>query len=87
MDGDLEPPLKSSVQVVSADDARLVIHIPPGGQNSKFLGFFALLWNGFMCVFTPPWYKREWVSTVVFSVTVAVAVGLILRKLEPKKKR
>jgi hypothetical protein len=52
------PPLppQSSIEVIEDAPDRLVIHLPPGGAGAKGLGCFALFWNGFMCLFTPPWF-------------------------------
>lgn len=52
------PPLpeKSRIKVVEASDDRLVLYLPGGGKQARGLGCFALLWNGFMCLFTPLWF-------------------------------
>ena len=50
-----EPPPKSHVELIESGPERLVLYIPPGGSSSGGIGCFALAWNGFMCVFTPPW--------------------------------
>lgn len=39
------------IRVHAADESRLVLDIPPGKQAAG-IGCFALLWNGFMAVFT-----------------------------------
>jgi|GEM_PF-1010412 len=49
-------PAKSRINVVEASDDRLVLFLPGGGKNATGLGCFALMWNLFMCVFTPPWF-------------------------------
>jgi uncharacterized Zn-finger protein len=48
-------PPGSQIKVVDAADDRLVLYIPGGGKSATGLGCFALMWNGFMCLFTPPW--------------------------------
>lgn len=48
-------PDKSLIQVVESTPQRLVLHVPPGGSSTAGIGCFALFWNGFMCLFTPPW--------------------------------
>jgi len=52
------PPLpdQSRIEIVAADEDHLVLHLPPGGSNARGLGCFALFWNGFMTIFTPPWF-------------------------------
>ena len=50
------PPPKSRIEVVEKSLEQFAVHIPPGGANTAGLGCFALAWNGFMCVFTPPWF-------------------------------
>jgi len=45
-------PKESSIRVVESSDDRLVLFIPGGGKRSGGLGFFALVWNGFMTLFT-----------------------------------
>ncbi len=45
-------PAGSQIKVVDAEDDRLVLYIPGGGKSAAGLGFFAVLWNGFMCLFT-----------------------------------
>lgn len=49
-------PPKSRLEVVDHSADRLVVHIPPGSDGAKGLGCMALFWNGFMCLFTPPWF-------------------------------
>jgi len=49
-------PEKSRITIAEATDERLVIYIPGGGKPAMSLGCFAIAWNGFMCVFTPPWF-------------------------------
>jgi hypothetical protein len=49
-------PDKSRIEIVEASAERLVLHVPPGGEQTGGIGCFALAWNGFMCVFTPPWF-------------------------------
>lgn len=49
-------PGKSRIQVVESTADRLVIYVPGGGKQSAGLGCFALFWNLFMCIFTPPWF-------------------------------
>ncbi|MBS0262985.1 MAG: hypothetical protein JSS02_13655 [Planctomycetes bacterium] len=48
------PPLPqdSLIRVEVADPERMVLYIPGGGASSGGLGFFAVIWNGFMVVFT-----------------------------------
>lgn len=46
---------KSHVELIESGPDRLVLHIPPGGSSSSGIGCFALAWNAFLCVFTPPW--------------------------------
>lgn len=48
-------PEKSRIKVVEATDSRLVLYIPGGGAQATGIGCFALIWNLFMCAFTPPW--------------------------------
>jgi hypothetical protein len=50
------PPVDSKIEVVEHSPERLVVHVPPGGASTKGLGWFALIWNLFMCLFTPPWF-------------------------------
>jgi uncharacterized Zn finger protein (UPF0148 family) len=49
-------PLGSRIKVIEEDQERLVLYIPGGGKQAAALGCFAILWNGFMCIFTPPWF-------------------------------
>lgn len=42
----------SRIQVVEKTADRVVLFIPGGGSNSTGLGCFAIIWNGFMTVFT-----------------------------------
>jgi hypothetical protein len=48
------PPLPESsrISIVESTDDRLVIYIPGGGRHAAALGFFVLLWNGLLCIFT-----------------------------------
>jgi uncharacterized Zn finger protein (UPF0148 family) len=48
------PPLpkKSAIAVVESTPDRLVLFIPGGNKQSAGFGLFAVLWNGFMSVFT-----------------------------------
>jgi uncharacterized Zn finger protein (UPF0148 family) len=50
------PPAKSAIQVVESTADRLLVYVPAGGKRATGLGCFALVWNLFMCVFTPPWF-------------------------------
>ncbi len=53
----LDPlPSSSKIEIIESDSDHLVLHLPPGGSRSKGIGLFALMWNGFMCLFTPPWF-------------------------------
>ncbi|MBI3864636.1 MAG: hypothetical protein HY290_22385 [Planctomycetia bacterium] len=45
-------PQKSRINVVESTADRLVFYFPGGGAQSTGLGCFALMWNGFMAVFT-----------------------------------
>jgi len=47
------PPIGSLSKVVEATEDRLVLYIPGGGKQARGLGCFAVLWNGFLCLFTP----------------------------------
>ncbi len=49
-------PAKSRVKIAEASDDRLVLLLAGGGKSATGLGCFALMWNLFMCVFTPPWF-------------------------------
>ena len=40
------------VEIIERTADRLVVHLPPNASGSGGLGFFAILWNGFMVVFT-----------------------------------
>lgn len=54
---DLPPlPEKSLIRIVESTPERLVLFIPGGGKQATGLGCFALFWNLFMCLFTPPWF-------------------------------
>lgn len=44
-------PPGSGIQVVEATDDRQVIFVPAGGKTAG-IGFFAIVWNGFMFLFT-----------------------------------
>lgn len=46
------PPADSAIQVIESTAERLVLHIPAGGKGSAGIGCFAVLWNGFMLLFT-----------------------------------
>jgi hypothetical protein len=63
-------PAGSGVRVVEADEARQVIHIPPGGKQTRSLGVFALVWNGIMAAFTGMWIssgdEAPWILLVLF---------------------
>ena len=80
---DWELPKSSGVRVVEASDARKVISIPAGGKRTRFLGLFALMWNGFMIVFTPPWFFAGGDVPLLFIVPFlglfwAVGLGMLL---------
>lgn len=45
----------SRLQIVESTDARVVVVIPGGGTRARSIGWFALLWNGFLTVFTAAW--------------------------------
>lgn len=45
-------PAGSKIQLVEQSRDRLVIYVPEGGKRTRGIGCFALLWNGFMLVFT-----------------------------------
>ncbi|MCA9053140.1 MAG: hypothetical protein KDA75_04850, partial [Planctomycetaceae bacterium] len=49
-------PDDSRIEIIEQTPERLVVHLPPGGSSTAGIGCFALFWNGFMCVFTPPWF-------------------------------
>ena len=49
----------SRIRVIESNDRQLVIFVPPGGRAARFLGFFALAWNGFMVMFTTIWVVAE----------------------------
>jgi hypothetical protein len=66
---ELPLPAKSRIEVVESTADRRVIAVPAGGHGTAAIGFFAIVWNGFMLVFTtiiafagnqgpnaPPWY-------------------------------
>lgn len=46
------PPAKSGIRIVESSDDRFVLFIPAGGKGATGIGCFALIWNGFMVVFT-----------------------------------
>ncbi len=75
-------PAKSRIEVIEEAPDRLVVHIPPGGESTKGLGGFVLFWNGFMCVFTPPWFLvgnqgPPWFFLVPFlSLFWAIGLGM-----------
>jgi hypothetical protein len=48
-------PAGSRIRIVESTADRLVLFIPPGGKNLIGLGFFALVWNLFLTVFTSLW--------------------------------
>ena len=39
------------VEIVERSSDRLVVHLPPNARGAGGLGFFAIIWNGFMAVF------------------------------------
>jgi hypothetical protein len=39
------PPQGSRIEIIEADNQRLMISIPPGGRRSRSLGCFAVVWN------------------------------------------
>ncbi|HSG72216.1 MAG TPA: hypothetical protein VLA12_17500 [Planctomycetaceae bacterium] len=41
------PPLGSRIEIIEADDNRLMLSLPPGGRRSSSLGCFALVWTSF----------------------------------------
>src|SRR5262245_21544350 len=53
-------PEKSQIKIVEATDSRLVLYIPGGGKQAAGIGCFALIWNLFMCIFTPPFVFGFW---------------------------
>ncbi len=53
--GSAELPSYNRIRVIESTDRQLVIFVPPGGKRARGLGFFALVWNGFMALFTSGW--------------------------------
>jgi hypothetical protein len=47
-------PKDSKIKVIESHADRLVLYIPGGGMHARGIGCFAVLWNGFMCLFTVP---------------------------------
>src|SRR5262245_25036648 len=47
-----ELPAKSRITIVDSSPDRMVLYIPAGGKHATALGCFAVIWNGFMVVFT-----------------------------------
>lgn len=45
-------PEKSRIEIIESSDDRRVFFLPGGSQGTGGLGCFALMWNGFMVVFT-----------------------------------
>ncbi len=48
------------VEIIERTGERLVVHIPPSVSGAGGLGFFALLWNGFMAVFSTIMFFGMW---------------------------
>lgn len=40
------------VEIIERSATRLVAHLPPSGSGTGGLGFFVIVWNGFMLIFT-----------------------------------
>jgi hypothetical protein len=55
------PPLPagSKLQVIEADDERLILYIPAGGKSVAGFGVFALVWNGFMAVLRESYSEND----------------------------
>lgn len=76
------PPSGSRVLVVESDADRLVVAVPPGGKSARGIGCFAVLWNGFMTLFTgammAAWFGGQNDMPIFAFVIVAVfwAVGI-----------
>ena len=74
------------VEIIERTAARLVVHIPPSVSGAGGLGFFALLWNGFMVVFSTIMFFGMWkekgrieIFLVLFiAVFWLVGIGLVI---------
>jgi hypothetical protein len=101
---DLEPSLTQpagSQIAVDKFEGGLTIRVPPAGvwKGSSGMFLFALLWNGFMTVFTsaaicgglnaenPPDETALWVFPLVISLFWAVGIGMLLGSLNMGRRR
>ena len=74
------------VEIIERTAERLVVHLPPNASGSGGLGFFALLWNGFMVVFSTIMYfgmlkekgRIEIFPVVFVAVFWMIGIGLVI---------
>ena len=74
------------VEIIERTAARLVVHIPPSVSGSGGLGFFALLWNGFMALFSTILFfgmrkeqgRIEIVPVLFVSLFWLIGIGLVI---------
>ena len=87
------PPAESGIQILEADDARLMLSIPSGGKRSRSMGCFVVLWNlitmgvtgGFAAAAFqqdgPPWFVFLFLS-LFWAVGVGMAVFWVKLRFE-----
>jgi len=88
-------PAGSKVEIVEDTDDQFVLHLPPGGKSMGGIGCFALMWNGFMLIFTPPWFfaKGNGGGPPMFFIIPflllfwAIGIGFIVAWVRMKKTR
>lgn len=71
------------VEIIERSTDRLVVHLPPSTAGSGGIGCFALMWNGFMAVFTAImlsalWNARRIEMFLMLFLSVFWLVGIIL---------
>jgi hypothetical protein len=90
----VEKPEDSDATIEQRGD-ELTITLPPAGlrQGSKGLFFFALLWNGFLAVFTSLWFLPGELSGSMLGLIAflalfwAIGIGLLLTAINMGRKR
>ena len=74
------------VEIVERSSDRLVVHLPPNASGAGGLGFFAIIWNAFMAVFSTIMYftmfkakgQIEVFPVVFVAVFWMVGIGLMI---------
>ncbi len=78
-----QSPSDRQVEIIERSAGRLVMHLPPSSAGSGGIGGFALIWNGFMTVFTTImwsafWNVRRFEIALVLFLSVFWLIGISL---------